>query len=239
VSSAPNGISCTITSGATSGTCSAPFEIGSTVTLTPTPASGWVFAGWSGACTGTGACQPSLTENRSVTAAFTRVQVTLTVAGGATGDGKVTSAPGTMSCTITKGVAGATGCTIGADQNTAITLTADPQGGSTFAGWDGEGCTGTTLTCQLTLSQTRTITARFTAPRAARDLALALLGSVTLTPDERTQLDRFGNKDGTFNLGDVLALLDRTGERLAPATMNALISADIAPASAPMPRRNP
>jgi hypothetical protein len=119
-----------------------------------------------------------------------------------------------------------------------VTLTADPQGGSTFAGWDGIECSGTSLACQVTLAQARTVTARFTAPRAARDIALALLGTGTLTADERTQLDRFGNHDGTFNLGDLLALLDRTGEHLAPATMNALISADTALATT-APRRIP
>ena len=238
VTSSPDGITCTIVNGATSGTCAAAFNSGTTVTLTPTPAAGWTFAGWSGACIGTGTCQPSLSENRSVAAAFTRVQLALTVAGGGTGDGKVTSAPGNMSCTITKGVAAATGCNVTADQNATVTLTAVPQAGSTFAGWDATECSGTSLTCQLTLAQARTITARFTAPRAARDIALALLGAVALTADERTQLDLFGNKDGTFNLGDLLALLDRTGERLTPATMNAVMSADT-PMPTMTPRRTP
>ena len=40
------------------------------------------------------------------------------------------------------------------------------------------------------------------------------------------QLDRFGNKDGVFNLGDLLALLDRTGERLTAATTVALVEAE-------------
>ena len=68
--------------------------------------------------------------------------------------------------------------------------------------------------------------ARFNAPRPGRDIAQALLAGSTLAADELEQLDRFGNKDGKFNLGDLLALLDRTGERLTPATTAALMRAD-------------
>jgi hypothetical protein len=40
------------------------------VTLNATAASGSTFAGWSGACTGTGTCTVSMTAARSVTATF-------------------------------------------------------------------------------------------------------------------------------------------------------------------------
>lgn len=36
--------------------CSGSYVPGTTITLTPTPASGWAFTGWSGACSGTGPC---------------------------------------------------------------------------------------------------------------------------------------------------------------------------------------
>ena len=42
VTSSPAGIDC-------GATCSAVYDQGTTVTLTPTPAAGWSFAGWSGA----------------------------------------------------------------------------------------------------------------------------------------------------------------------------------------------
>lgn len=63
VSSSPAGISC-------GSTCAAPFEEGAEVTLTATPASGSAFSGWSGACTGTGACKVTMTEARAVSATF-------------------------------------------------------------------------------------------------------------------------------------------------------------------------
>jgi hypothetical protein len=40
------------------------------VTLLQTPGSGWSFAGWSGACTGTGECKPVMSANRAVTANY-------------------------------------------------------------------------------------------------------------------------------------------------------------------------
>ncbi len=49
VASTPGGIDC-------GGTCQATFPLNSTVTLNATPASDSRFAGWTGACTGTGPC---------------------------------------------------------------------------------------------------------------------------------------------------------------------------------------
>jgi endoglucanase len=63
VASSPSGIAC-------GSTCSASFSGGTSVTLTASPASGSTFAGWSGACTGTGTCTVSMTAARSVTATF-------------------------------------------------------------------------------------------------------------------------------------------------------------------------
>ena len=63
VSSAPSGISC-------GSTCTASFANGASVTLTAAAAAGSSFAGWSGACTGTGPCTVAMTAARSVTATF-------------------------------------------------------------------------------------------------------------------------------------------------------------------------
>ena len=63
VTSSPGGINC-------GATCSANFTSGASVSLTATPASGSTFAGWSGACAGTGACMVSMNSVVSVTATF-------------------------------------------------------------------------------------------------------------------------------------------------------------------------
>jgi subtilisin family serine protease len=63
VSSSPAGINCGVT-------CSASFNPGTQVTLTVSPAAGSTFAGWRGACTGTGSCIVSPTTGADVTAIF-------------------------------------------------------------------------------------------------------------------------------------------------------------------------
>jgi hypothetical protein len=40
------------------------------VTLAQSPATGWSFAGWTGACTGTGECKPAMSSNKSVAATY-------------------------------------------------------------------------------------------------------------------------------------------------------------------------
>jgi hypothetical protein len=64
VTSSPSGIDC-------GPTCSADFTSGAVVTLTPTPATGSTFAGWSGACSGTGTCTVTMDADKTVTATFT------------------------------------------------------------------------------------------------------------------------------------------------------------------------
>lgn len=66
ITSSPAGINCGTT-------CTASFPIGTAVTLTATAAAGSVFSGWTGACTGTGACTVPLTGAATVGAQFTHV----------------------------------------------------------------------------------------------------------------------------------------------------------------------
>ena len=63
VTSSPDGIYC-------GSDCSEAYINGTFVTLTATPDNGSKFMGWSGACTGTGACQISMDAAKSVTATF-------------------------------------------------------------------------------------------------------------------------------------------------------------------------
>jgi len=64
VTSAAAGINC-------GAACGGSFLSGTSVALTATPTNGSTFAGWSGACTGTGPCTVAMTATRSVTATFT------------------------------------------------------------------------------------------------------------------------------------------------------------------------
>ena len=64
VTSDSGGIDCGVT-------CSGTYDHGTVVALTAAPASGSTFAGWSGACTGTGPCQVTVSAAKDVTATFT------------------------------------------------------------------------------------------------------------------------------------------------------------------------
>jgi Divergent InlB B-repeat domain/FG-GAP repeat len=57
------------------GTCSHSYTAGTLVSLTPTPAAGSTFAGWGGACAGTGACNVTMSADQSVTVTFTAIPV--------------------------------------------------------------------------------------------------------------------------------------------------------------------
>jgi hypothetical protein len=74
-------------------TCAAFYGQNSTVILTATPAGGYVFGGWSGACSGTGTCTLLMVTAESVTASFVA----------ATPTNGFAIVPGSGGITITKG----------------------------------------------------------------------------------------------------------------------------------------
>jgi hypothetical protein len=76
VTSSPAGIGC-------GSACSAAYDEGTAVTLTAVGAEGWSFAGWTGDCAGTGACEVTMSAARDVGATF----VENATGGGGTGGG--------------------------------------------------------------------------------------------------------------------------------------------------------
>ena len=131
------------------GTCSQSYLSNTQVTLNATPAAGWAFSGWGGACNGTGSCVVTMTQNLSVGATFTQLSFTLTVA--PIGSGTVTSTDGFISCPGT--------CSHSYLSNTQVTLNAAPGQGWVFGGWNG-GCSGT-ASCTVTMTQSLTVDAIF------------------------------------------------------------------------------
>jgi hypothetical protein len=148
VTSNPAGINC-------GADCSEVYNQGTSVTLTPTPDSGSTFTGWSGACSGTGACIVSMTSDKTVTATFAQQQQeqnTLTVLKSGTGDGTVTSSPAGINC--------GSDCSETYSKVQKVKLTAKADANSSFNGWSGGGCSGKG-TCTVTVNTQITVTATF------------------------------------------------------------------------------
>lgn len=201
VTSSPAGINC-------GATCTASFPAGTAVALTATPNAASTFAGWSGACSGTGACSVPLAANASVTATFTAnpppppAAVQLTVQPAGNGAGTVISNPAGINCGST--------CAAGFPAGTTVMLSATPSANSTFAGWSGA-CTGT-AGCSVALTANASVTATFTAtPPPPASFQLTVLtsgggaGTVTSTP---AGIDCGTTCSASFNSGATVSLTE-------------------------------
>jgi hypothetical protein len=169
VSSSPAGIEC-------GSDCSESFHAGTKVTLTPTAALNSSFVGWrAGECSGTGPCELTMNDAKSVIAKFRLEFQTLDVSRSGTGDGVVTSAPAGVTCGST--------CSASFEQASSVSLTPLPSATSSFAGWSGDGCSGTGP-CDVTMDQARSVTATFTKefPALVVETAGKGGGSVTSSP---------------------------------------------------------
>jgi uncharacterized repeat protein (TIGR02543 family) len=155
VRSNPDGASC-------AGQCVFQLFDGATVVLTATPSPGSVFAGWSGACTGTAPCQITLGAAAQVIATFNTLTYPLTVSNTGNGQGRVTSAPAGIDC-------GAL-CSADFGYDDMVVLQATPSSGHTFEGWGGD-CSGL-AECVVLTYQARQITAQFSRPN---DVQLSLV----------------------------------------------------------------
>jgi hypothetical protein len=115
-----------------------------------------VFAGWSGACTGSGTCAVVMDAPRSVTAAFEPPMVTLnlTVLGLAGQTGTLTSEDGSVTCSGD--------CpNLRVPASSSLTLLAKPGSSSTFAAWTSGPCKGIDPKCTFPLTSTVSIVATF------------------------------------------------------------------------------
>jgi hypothetical protein len=131
-------------------TCTGTYPFGTTVDLTAlSVGDGAGFIGWSGACTGSGACSVAMTQNRAVTGTF---GWPLSVSKSGTGAGTVTSAPAGINC--------GSDCDELYREGTPVTLTASASAGSVFKGWTGAGCSGTG-TCSVTVDNVVFVDALF------------------------------------------------------------------------------
>jgi hypothetical protein len=159
--------------------CTWDVTTGSTVTLVETPESGFAFAGWGGACSGTAkSCTVSMASDQSTNASFTPSATTFALTVAVTGNGTV--AGGGISCTS----AGGADCTASEPANTDVTLTAAPGSGAGFTAWGGA-CAGSTPTCSVTMDAAKSVTAAFTGTGGGTGttfpLSVSVSGSGTVT----------------------------------------------------------
>ena len=163
---APNTYAISITPAAANGsvTCTPnPVTHGQDASCTATPDAGYHFTGWTGDCTGTGACQfTNVTSTRSVSATF---------------------APNTYAISITPAAAnGSVTCTPNpVTHGQDASCTATPDAGYHFTGWSGD-CTGTGA-CQLTnVTSTRSVSATFAHDPVDATCGSAANGAVAAKP---------------------------------------------------------
>jgi microcystin-dependent protein len=107
----------------------------------------------------------------------------LSVVDAGSGSGAVTTAVAGATTQINCVSGSTTDCSAEFDSASVVTLTAKPAGNSSFVGWTGA-CTGTTLTCDVTMSQAQTVAAQFNIANDPVQVMFAGSGqgSVTSTP---------------------------------------------------------
>lgn len=165
VQSQPNGINCT-------NNCSAEFTQGTSVTLSASAGSGFVFTGWTGACTGVApTCVLSLDQAKTVTSVFSRVSnpIVHNLSVEIAGSGTVVSQPAGINCSAN--------CSVGFDNDKQVSLTATAAANYVFSGWSGA-CTGASNSCSVTMSQARSVKANFVSvPTNSVALNLTVTGN--------------------------------------------------------------
>ncbi len=158
VSSSPAGISCA----PACTTTTAAFKEGTKVTLKPTASVGSTFTEWTGACSGSGACEVTMGEDQAAEAKFTAIpKFSLTVNKTGGGQGTVKSTPASINCGLTCSTQ-----TSSFEEGKEVELTASVAlgKGSSFGGWSGGGgtCAGLTNPCKMpAIAGTQSVTAEF------------------------------------------------------------------------------
>ena len=94
----------------------------------------------------------AVTANHTIAATFSINTYSLGVSRNGTGTGSVTSSPAGISC--------GADCTETYNHGTVVTLTAVADASSSWTGWSGA-CSGTALTCMLTMDGAKSVTATF------------------------------------------------------------------------------
>ena len=219
-----------ITPEAVSGDC------GRNVVADATPNANFVLVNWSDGSTASSRAFTISQPRQTLTATFARVLSVRVVVSGTLGS-VIQLRSGRTACATTDGE---TEHVCPLNLTGPDSLVAVPTATSGFTGWSGA-CSGRTA-CAVTGTETDEVRAVFIVVPAiaADDAAKDLLTGSGLTADQRVLLDKAGNGDGTFNLGDLIAHLERTNQILSPSITAQLLSAPVrARASSPRTAKSP
>ncbi|MBB1073113.1 DUF4214 domain-containing protein [Rhodoferax sp. 4810] len=152
--------------------CTENYTSGTNVTLTAAAAVGSTFSGWTGGnCGQSSSCTIAMTAAQNITASFivgqTNTQLLVSKAGN-----------GTVSSSNVSGIQCGNDCSEEFNLNQVVTLTAAPDSGWQFAGWNGA-CSmyGTSLICTITMSDSKTVSASFTERQVPKTLTVNKIGS--------------------------------------------------------------
>ena len=148
-------------------------------TLAASPADGWTFVGWGGACTGTGSCSvtmsPALgvvvvaTFSKTTGSGTSTLQATAIGLGSVTGSSDDPPTGNEINC-------GTTGsdCDWVVPTGSVLTLIEGPDPGNVFSTWGGD-CSGSDVACTVVMDDNRTVSATF-VEAATATLTLTITG---------------------------------------------------------------
>lgn len=173
-----NGVSC----GNGHTTCRISYSGTGIATFTETPAIGWTFSSWGGACGGA-TCTVTLDladDDHEVIANFASLgagtnTLTVTATGDNAGDGGNVSG-GEIDCDT-----GDTDCSWDVFTGSVVTLVETPEPGFVFGGWSGGSCSGTARSCTVTMDGDRTVNVTFTPGASTFALSVTVTGNGTVT----------------------------------------------------------
>lgn len=147
VASIPAGLNCTVT-------CSSNFDKDKEVELVQEETGSSTFVKWGGACSGSGACKVTMSEDRVVTIEFIDngpFKLSVSKIGSGASGGKVTSIPAGISCSPS--------CEADFELGEEVELKPEIVGEAKFVKWLGD-CTGSGV-CKVTMNKAKSVTAEF------------------------------------------------------------------------------
>ena len=195
VVSSPTGVDC-------GNDCTHSYDHGTSVVLTADPGPNAVFAAWTGCDSVNGAqCTVAMTSAKTVNAAFTPAQRSLSVSRDGNGTGTVSSSPAGVDC--------GDDCTHTYDHGTSVVLTATAGANSALDTWTGcDSVNGTQ--CSVTMNGAESVIATFT--NAPRTLTLSKSGAGTGTVTSAPAgVDCGSTCAPTFDAGTVVTLTPAAG----------------------------